>query len=114
MAEEANQFKKKAPKGRQAEEPPVESLHLSVNYFFREVGGLLSSVARLFNLETGSLLQVEGRSDPDMEQVQCPISKGQLFKKHSLTRKLEKMLLEQDDKKYPQLLDLFGEYYRCK
>ena len=87
--------KKKRGKGHIVEESkPVESMHLSVNYFCKEIAGLLREVGKLFNLEEGSSIIVESSSNPDVEHLQCPIEKSLVFKKNALSRKLEKMLLE--------------------
>lgn len=107
--------KKKAPKEKGACAPNIESLHLTVGYFFKEIANLLNSVEKLFKLT----IQEEekkfvAKSPPEVESLNCPLQKEFLFKKYILNRKLEKIILEDEQKKYAALLDLFNEYYRYK
>lgn len=50
----------------------------------------------------------------EVETEQCPIQREFLFKKYMLNRKLEKIALEDEEKRYPVLLSIFTEYYRYK
>ena len=55
--EKSQPMNRKRPRVNKADhEPHVQSLHLSVNYFFKEIEGLIKSVTKLFHLDSYSHL----------------------------------------------------------
>jgi hypothetical protein len=44
----------------------------------------------------------------------CPIKRHILLKKYYLKRKLEKIMMDDESKRYPAFLELFTDYYQFK
>lgn len=43
-----------------------------------------------------------------------PTKKYHIVKKFTLNRRLQKIMLESEEEKYPQLLDVFTNFYKSK
>jgi len=78
------------------------SIYLSVNAVFEEIYNILSSIVSLFRLEFTEQEQSQYNKSSQKELFsKCPI------KNIYLNQKLERVLLEKEDKRYPLLLSLF-------
>jgi len=82
------------PKNKGYQPQNVESLHLNVQYFFKEINNLLSSIGKLFKLNVEQYEQNPSSEVNQLSNEQCPLQKSFLFKKYVLNRKLEKLLLQ--------------------
>ncbi len=85
-----------------------------MQYFFKEINNLLGSIAKLFKLNIDQHEVGAASEEKQLSSEQCPLQRSFLFKKYVLNRKLEKLLLQEEEKKYPSLLETFTEYYQYK
>lgn len=92
----------------------IDPVHLTVQFFFKEINGLLTSLIDLFKVEISEEETEEfEKLYPENEQME-PHKKYTVFKKFALSRKLQKIPLESEEKRYPLLIDLFAEFYKTK
>lgn len=89
--------------------------HITIDFFFEQINELINSVIKAFKVEfTSQEVQKFSQRYPDEEDEIGTVKKYNVLKKFTLNRKLSKIMIEEEEKRYPLLLEAFTNYYKAK